>query len=133
MTNVNTGLVSGYVCEVRAAAKAIVETPSSLLGSSDQGKYYHYFMSDQNKFPQAAGRPEEATLDYCGDIALHTYRAPNLPLVFDNSSQTISLGNHSDPLCFLHFNGGAKDYASFETAKLLHGVHCKQVSGKQCL
>ena len=135
MSNVNTGTIAGYVCEVRGAASALTEVwkedPRSLRGGSDQGKYFSYFMDDESEYRAARGDPNEATLDYCSDIVLNMWRLPEMPLHFNLSFRTVSFEmggagepQESAPLCFIHFNGRAWTYKEFETVTLFSGIRC---------
>ena len=140
MSNVNSGFVGGFVCELRAATKVISEAPASLRGCCDQGKFMSWFMDEQSKVPAAAGKPGDVTLDYCSDLVLNVFRGPEMPLTFDATDRTISLGGRlgldsdsngkleKEPLCFLHFNGLAYSYKSFETTSMFSGVHCPAAS-----
>ena len=141
MSNVNTGLVAGYVCEVRAAAWAVASEAGSapstkLRGFTDQGKYWSYYMDDVNMWPAAAGNPSEVTLDYCADLVLNLYRGVNsLPLKFDPSARSVSLVHHGpigaayqEPLCFFHFAGDSHRSKLFEAVTELNGVRCRKTN-----
>jgi len=127
MSNVNTGLVAGYVCEVRAAAVALASDSKGLRGFTDQGKYWSYFMDDVNVYPAAKGNAKEVTLDFCAELVLNMYKAlDTMPLTFNSSERSISLINDgpSEPLCFIHFNGQILHTKLFGPVTEFNGVKC---------
>ena len=143
MSNVNTGLVAGYVCEVRESAVALAAEAGAkpwmkLRGMSDQGKYWSYFMDDVDLYPAAAGSRSGTTLDYCAELVLNMYGGVNtLPLTFNSSERSASLDHQGlsgtagpEPVCFSHFNGRTPVRSKlFETMTEFNGVRCGKGGG----
>ena len=122
MSNPNTGLVAGYVCDVRRATVAVASFPHLLRGKTDQGKFISFFFDDVADAPAAAGRARDITLDFCGELTLNMYRGTGFPLSFRDPPGSIRMEN-SEPLCFLHFNGASKRYPAFSNVTSFFGLH----------